>query len=171
MKRKASQKKVQTKVITINELSQEERERFQEDTYDNYDLVVDPEEQLNEIVHSNEHEDRLKSHARPSLLSDDNVEHIKYDGFFNLAIMMLIVSHFRIIMENLAKYGLLLNLPHYAKVYFEESKTWPALITVCTYNIWILVTLYIEKYISNVNFLFFNKFRTIMKNQRNLIKN
>ena len=45
---------------------------------------------------------------RPSLLSTDS-DHQNYRGFINLAFMILIANHIRLILENFIKYGVLFN--------------------------------------------------------------
>lgn len=54
---------------------------------------------------------RLQFVTRPSLLSvDTRISSHNYKGIINLIILMLIVSHTRLMLENIMKYGLLVSL-------------------------------------------------------------
>lgn len=54
-----------------------------------------------------------------------------FRGFFNLGVIILILTNFRIIIENLAKHGLLVSLPHFIKNSFGLPE--PVITTSDTY--------------------------------------
>lgn len=69
----------------------------------------------------------LLSQTRPSLLSSDSRTAISYRGFLNLAITILVVSHFRLMLENIRKYGFLLGFSADGIQDFLESPyLWPS---------------------------------------------
>ena len=53
------------------------------------------------------HKERLHSKSRPSLLTETKSN---YSGFVNVAIMLLVLANFRLMVTNMQKYGVLLNL-------------------------------------------------------------
>jgi diacylglycerol O-acyltransferase-1 len=70
----------------------------------------------------------------------------KYRGFFNLAIMILAVSHLRLILENMYKYGLLLNVSGYLWEFIEHPYTIHFLLLTASVYLWVVFTYLIEKF-------------------------
>eukprot|EP01127_Copromyxa_protea_P010395 TRINITY_DN2530_c0_g2_i2.p1 TRINITY_DN2530_c0_g2~~TRINITY_DN2530_c0_g2_i2.p1 ORF type:complete len:310 (+),score=19.80 TRINITY_DN2530_c0_g2_i2:70-999(+) len=60
-----------------------------------------------EVLHY--HNTAIHTENTPSLLTSSSEEQ-NFRGFFNLAAIILVVSHARIVIENFMKYGILLNL-------------------------------------------------------------
>lgn len=83
--------------------------------------------------HHLKHELELFSN-RPSLLSSEAAVN-SYRGLLNLMIILLILTNFRLIVENLLKHGWLMNTKMY---YIEDVYRWPAVIiglVLCTFVI------------------------------------
>lgn len=75
---------------------------------------------------------------RASLLSTEAPAQ-NYRGIINLIMLVLFVTHIRMIMENMLKYGILINL---TSTYIEW---WSAIPTLCSYNIFILIAYNLER--------------------------
>ncbi len=68
----------------------------------------------------------LVSQNRASLLSSDSRTGVSFRGFMNLAITILVVSHFRLMLENIRKYGFLLGFSAETVTDFLGSPySWP----------------------------------------------
>mmetsp|Transcript_45251 Transcript_45251/g.141842 ORF Transcript_45251/g.141842 Transcript_45251/m.141842 type:complete len:809 (-) Transcript_45251:73-2499(-) len=65
----------------------------------------------------------MHKEAKPSLMSAEAGEQ-NYRGFINLAGLLLVVVNFRMIVDNIKKYGLLIQLPNLTDDRFED---WPCL--------------------------------------------
>jgi diacylglycerol O-acyltransferase-1 len=88
----------------------------------------------------------LVSQNRPSLLSSDSRTGVSMRGFLNLAITILVVSHFRLMLENIRKYGFLLGFSAESVTDFLGSPySWPSVSLVLSYNLWIISAYLIEK--------------------------
>ncbi|VDO24100.1 unnamed protein product [Heligmosomoides polygyrus] len=79
-----------------------------------------------------------------------------YRGFFNLAMLLLVVSNGRVALENLIKYGILISPVKWVSFMLEESSfwNWPNFALILFSNITILVVFVTEKilekgYLSN----------------------
>jgi diacylglycerol O-acyltransferase-1 len=77
-----------------------------------------------------------------SMLSTEN-ETSNYRGFLNLGAIVLVVTNFRLIIENMIKYGILLQLP--SLEYFTDPRSWPCLTAYLLFAIPALLTFYAEK--------------------------
>lgn len=53
--------------------------------------------------------------SRFSPLSSQGVWAARHEGLFNLAMIILVVTHARLILENLLKYGMRLNILRYVR--------------------------------------------------------
>ncbi|XGW07157.1 hypothetical protein V3C99_017008 [Haemonchus contortus] len=79
-----------------------------------------------------------------------------YRGFFNLAMLLLIVSNGRVALENLIKYGILISPVQWLSFMLEEASiwNWPNLTMVLLSNITVITVFLVEKilekgYLSN----------------------
>ncbi|KAL0489204.1 diacylglycerol O-acyltransferase [Acrasis kona] len=81
----------------------------------------------------------LVSQNRHSLLSSESNEGVTFKGFMNLAITILVVSHFRLMLENIKKYGFLLGFSYDAITNFiGDPYSWPSTSMILSFNLWIL---------------------------------
>ncbi|KAL9651341.1 hypothetical protein ABK040_001293 [Willaertia magna] len=92
---------------------------------------------------------RLVCMNRPSLLSRDSDRINSYRGFINLGIIILVVSHLRLMLINLQKYGILLNTHEYIAAFLRDpSNGWPVIGMFFALNIFLVLAYGIEKIIS-----------------------
>lgn len=78
---------------------------------------------------------------RPSLLSSEYSAN-SYRGFLNLMIILLILSNFRLVLLNLLKYGILIDV---RKLIITEWYRWPGVLITSTLGIFLLVAFALEK--------------------------
>mmetsp|Transcript_8949 Transcript_8949/g.17291 ORF Transcript_8949/g.17291 Transcript_8949/m.17291 type:complete len:432 (+) Transcript_8949:31-1326(+) len=78
-----------------------------------------------------------------SMLSTENIS-ANYRGFLNLGAIILVVSNFRLIIENFVKYGNLLRLPSPIE-FVTDYRSWPCLTGYFLFAIPALLTFYAEK--------------------------
>ncbi|KAI1728113.1 MBOAT, membrane-bound o-acyltransferase family domain-containing protein [Ditylenchus destructor] len=72
-----------------------------------------------------------------------------YRGFFNLAVLLLVVSNGRVALENIIKYGILINPIEWLNNFLASSPyTWPNLTIVLLSNVSILAAFLLEKALS-----------------------
>ncbi|GAU95954.1 hypothetical protein RvY_07470 [Ramazzottius varieornatus] len=82
--------------------------------------------------------------ARSSLLSSASGYH-DYSGFLNLAVLLLVLSNARLLLENIIKYGVLVDHKQWVTVILRDPHRWP-LLTVCVAsNVFVLVALKTEQ--------------------------
>jgi diacylglycerol O-acyltransferase-1 len=72
-----------------------------------------------------------------------------YRGFFNLAILLLVVSNGRVALENLIKYGILVSPLEWFDLEPINSGKWPMVTLVLWSNISILLALVTEKVLAS----------------------
>jgi len=92
---------------------------------------------MNKLIHSKVQESRLSVVAQGT----------DYRGFFNLFGMVLVAANLRLVVENLMKYGILLEPP---TSFFDFYKNWPCAVcytvmVCCVLGIWI-----VERYCAKV---------------------
>ncbi|KAI6190332.1 O-acyltransferase [Aphelenchoides bicaudatus] len=72
-----------------------------------------------------------------------------YRGFFNLAILLLVVSNGRVALENLIKYGVLISPSEWFNWAPVDSNKWPMVTLVVWSNVSVLLALFAEKLLAN----------------------
>lgn len=85
--------------------------------------------------------------SRDSLLTTSS-GYTNYRGILNLVIILLVLSNGRVALENVIKYGILVDPLSWLLFFVEGSKHWPALLIVATLGIHILISLLAEKLIA-----------------------
>lgn len=83
--------------------------------------------------------------SQPSLLSNESPRQ-NYRGFLNLGLIILFVTHFRLIIENVLKYGLLISTPRALPTDTERPHHLTAILIML--NAFPLITLVTEKLIA-----------------------
>jgi diacylglycerol O-acyltransferase-1 len=68
-----------------------------------------------------------------------------YKGFFNLAVLLLVVSNGRVALENIIKYGILISPLSWVTFASPTPQNYPSLAIVALSNITILTVFYMEK--------------------------
>ncbi|XP_033112255.1 diacylglycerol O-acyltransferase 1-like [Anneissia japonica] len=71
-----------------------------------------------------------------------------YRGFLNLCIILLAMSNTRLVLENLIKYGILVDPISWISVFLKNPYSWPNLSLICVLNGFVFISLGIEKLLS-----------------------
>ncbi|GAM23413.1 hypothetical protein SAMD00019534_065880 [Acytostelium subglobosum LB1] len=82
---------------------------------------------------------------RPSLLSSESTG-ASYRGFFNLMVLLLILTSFRLVILNHLTYGIRIDL---GLLQISEWHRWPGLVIALSMNIYILLAYFVEKGAAN----------------------
>ncbi|KAK5606943.1 Diacylglycerol O-acyltransferase 1 [Crenichthys baileyi] len=102
--------------------------------------------------HKSEICDRLSCHkAQESLLSSAS-GYRNYRGVLNWCVVMLVLSNARLFLENILKYGILVDPIQVISLFLNNPYSWPAACLVIVSNVFILVTLYTERQLSKGSF-------------------
>lgn len=88
--------------------------------------------------------------TKDSLLTTSS-GYTNYRGILNLVIILLVLSNARVALENIIKYGILVDPLSWFLFFGEGSKHWPALMIVLNLSSHILISLVIEKFIAYVH--------------------
>ncbi|XP_074539550.1 diacylglycerol O-acyltransferase 1b [Halichoeres trimaculatus] len=92
--------------------------------------------------------DRLSCHkTRESLLSSSS-GYSNYRGILNWCVVMLVLSNARLFLENLLRYGVLVDPIQVISLFLNDPYSWPAACLLIVSNIFILVALYTERQLS-----------------------
>uniref|UniRef100_A0A8C1YFS7 O-acyltransferase n=1 Tax=Cyprinus carpio TaxID=7962 RepID=A0A8C1YFS7_CYPCA len=84
-----------------------------------------------------------------SLLSS-NSGYSNYRGVLNWCVVMLVLSNARLVLENLIKYGVLVDPIQIISLFLKDPYSWPALCLIIVSNVFIMAALYIERKLSVV---------------------
>lgn len=68
-----------------------------------------------------------------------------YRGIVNLCLVLLILSNFRVALDNLLKYGLLIDPLQVATIFLEDPYRWPSTSLVIFSNVFIQFSFWVEK--------------------------
>ncbi|XP_067323316.1 diacylglycerol O-acyltransferase 1 [Anolis sagrei] len=68
-----------------------------------------------------------------------------YRGILNWCVVMLVLSNARLFLENLIKYGILVDPIQVISLFLKDPYSWPSLCLVLVSNVFILAALFIEK--------------------------
>uniref|UniRef100_A0A673B6V8 O-acyltransferase n=1 Tax=Sphaeramia orbicularis TaxID=375764 RepID=A0A673B6V8_9TELE len=89
--------------------------------------------------------------TQESLLSSSS-GYKNYRGIFNWCVVMLVLSNARLFLENLLKYGVLVDPVQVVSLFLKNPYSWPAACLVIVSNVFILVALYTERQLSKGSF-------------------
>ncbi|XP_055075788.2 diacylglycerol O-acyltransferase 1a [Misgurnus anguillicaudatus] len=91
---------------------------------------------------------RLSCHTlQESLLSSDS-GYSNYRGILNWCVVMLVLTNARLFLENLIKYGILVDPIQVISLFLKDPYSWPALCLIIVSNVFIMAALYIERRLS-----------------------
>ncbi|XP_076846702.1 diacylglycerol O-acyltransferase 1b [Brachyhypopomus gauderio] len=68
-----------------------------------------------------------------------------YRGILNWCVVMLVLSNARLFLENLLRYGILVDPIEVVSLFLKDPYSWPAVCLVIVSNVFILVALYTER--------------------------
>ncbi|MBN3303472.1 DGAT1 acyltransferase, partial [Amia calva] len=71
-----------------------------------------------------------------------------YRGILNWCVVMLVLSNARLFLENLIKYGILVDPIQVVSLFLKDPYSWPALCLVIVSNVFIFAALYTERRLS-----------------------
>uniref|UniRef100_A0A8C1XR38 Diacylglycerol O-acyltransferase 1a n=1 Tax=Cyprinus carpio TaxID=7962 RepID=A0A8C1XR38_CYPCA len=74
-----------------------------------------------------------------------------YRGILNWCVVMLVLSNARLVLENLIKYGILVDPIQIISLFLKDPYSWPALCLIIVSNVFIMAALYIERKLSVVS--------------------
>ncbi|XP_047218166.1 diacylglycerol O-acyltransferase 1b isoform X2 [Girardinichthys multiradiatus] len=89
--------------------------------------------------------------AQESLLSSAS-GYRNYRGVLNWCVVMLVLSNARLFLENILKYGILVDPIQVISLFLNNPYSWPAACLVIVSNVFILVALYTERQLSKGSF-------------------
>uniref|UniRef100_A0A3Q3LUD6 O-acyltransferase n=1 Tax=Mastacembelus armatus TaxID=205130 RepID=A0A3Q3LUD6_9TELE len=92
-----------------------------------------------------------KSHTQESLLSSAS-GYRNYRGILNWCVVMLVLSNARLFLENLLRYGVLVDPIQVISLFLNDPYSWPAACLVIVSNVFIVVALYTERQLSKGSF-------------------
>ncbi|XP_041105102.1 diacylglycerol O-acyltransferase 1-like isoform X2 [Polyodon spathula] len=92
--------------------------------------------------------DKLRCHRLQESLLSSASGYSNYRGILNWCVVMLVLSNARLFLENLIKYGILVDPIQVVSLFLKDPYSWPALCLVLVSNVFILAALYIEKRLS-----------------------
>ncbi|XP_048461966.1 diacylglycerol O-acyltransferase 1-like [Rhincodon typus] len=85
--------------------------------------------------------------VRESLLSSSS-GFLNYRGILNWAVVVLILTHAHMVLENLITYGLLVDPVQIIAFALSDPNTWPGSYLIIVSNVFVLVALHIERSLS-----------------------
>ncbi|XP_057211138.1 diacylglycerol O-acyltransferase 1a [Triplophysa rosa] len=92
--------------------------------------------------------DRLRCHTlQESLLSSDS-GYSNYRGILNWCVVMLVLTNARLFLENLIKYGILVDPIQVISLFLKDPYSWPALCLIIVSIVFIMAALYTERRLS-----------------------
>uniref|UniRef100_A0A8C7XM53 O-acyltransferase n=1 Tax=Oryzias sinensis TaxID=183150 RepID=A0A8C7XM53_9TELE len=89
--------------------------------------------------------------TQQSLLSSSS-GYSNYRGVLNWCVVMLVLSNARLFLENLLKYGVLVDPVQVVSLFLKDPYSWPAACLVIVSNVFIVVALYTERQLSKGSF-------------------
>ncbi|KAM8735365.1 diacylglycerol O-acyltransferase 1b [Acanthopagrus schlegelii] len=96
--------------------------------------------------------DRLSCHKTQQSLLSSASGFNNYRGVLNWCVVMLVLSNARLFLENLLRYGILVDPIQVISLFLKDPYSWPAGCLVIVSNIFILVALYTERQLSKGSF-------------------
>uniref|UniRef100_A0A4W4EJA3 O-acyltransferase n=1 Tax=Electrophorus electricus TaxID=8005 RepID=A0A4W4EJA3_ELEEL len=79
-----------------------------------------------------------------SLLSSES-GYSNYRGILNWCVVMLVLSNARLFLENLIKYGILVDPIQVVSLFLKDPYSWPAACLIIVSNVFIMAALYMER--------------------------
>ncbi|XP_068179541.1 diacylglycerol O-acyltransferase 1-like [Antennarius striatus] len=96
----------------------------------------------------NDISDRLSCHKTQESLLTSTSGYNNYRGILNWCVVMLVLSNARLFLENLLRYGILVDPIQVISLFLKDPYSWPAACLVIVSNVFILVALYTERQLS-----------------------
>uniref|UniRef100_A0A6Q2YHU8 O-acyltransferase n=1 Tax=Esox lucius TaxID=8010 RepID=A0A6Q2YHU8_ESOLU len=90
----------------------------------------------------------LSCHVLQESLLSSASGYRNYRGILNWCVVMLVLSNARLFLENLIKYGILVDPIQVVSLFLKDPYSWPALCLVIVSNVFIMAALYTERRLS-----------------------
>ncbi|XP_036809363.1 diacylglycerol O-acyltransferase 1 isoform X3 [Oncorhynchus mykiss] len=92
--------------------------------------------------------ERLSCHVLQESLLSSASGYSNYRGILNWCVVMLVLSNARLFLENLLKYGILVDPVQVVSLFLKDPYSWPAPCLVIVSNVFIMAALYTERRLS-----------------------
>ncbi|KAL7381198.1 hypothetical protein ABVT39_001882 [Epinephelus coioides] len=89
--------------------------------------------------------ERLSCHVLQESLLSSASGYSNYRGILNWCVVMLVLSNARLFLENIIKYGILVDPIQVVSLFLKDPYSWPAPCLVIVSNVFILAALYTER--------------------------
>lgn len=89
--------------------------------------------------------EKLSCHTRQESLLSSASGYSNYRGILNWCVVMLVLSNARLFLENIIKYGILVDPIQVVSLFLKDPYSWPAACLIIVSNVFILLALYIER--------------------------
>uniref|UniRef100_A0A4W6CMS6 O-acyltransferase n=1 Tax=Lates calcarifer TaxID=8187 RepID=A0A4W6CMS6_LATCA len=96
--------------------------------------------------------DRLSCHKTQESLLSSASGYNNYRGILNWCVVMLVLNNARLFLENLLRYGVLVDPIQVISLFLHDPYSWPAACLLIVSNVFILVALYTERQLSKGSF-------------------
>ncbi|KAM9309266.1 diacylglycerol O-acyltransferase 1-like isoform 2-T2 [Pholidichthys leucotaenia] len=114
--------------------------------------MIRPETRTEKRKRKNDLSDRMSCHKTQESLLSSASGYKNYRGILNWCVVMLILSNARLFLENLLRYGVLVDPIQVISLFLNDPYSWPAACLVIVSNVFILVALYTERQLSKGSF-------------------
>lgn len=94
----------------------------------------------------------LSCHRSQDSLLSSGSGYSNYRGILNWCVIMLVLSNARLFLENLLRYGVLVDPIQIISLFLKDPYSWPAACLMIVANLFILVALYTERQLSKGSF-------------------
>lgn len=88
---------------------------------------------------------RLSCHVLQESLLSSASGYSNYRGILNWCVVMLVLSNARLFLENLIKYGILVDPIQVVSLFLKDPYSWPAACLIIVSNVFIIATLHTER--------------------------
>ncbi|XP_071224956.1 diacylglycerol O-acyltransferase 1-like isoform X2 [Salvelinus alpinus] len=92
--------------------------------------------------------ERLSCHVLQESLLSSASGYSNYRGILNWCVVMLVLSNARLFLENLLKYGILVDPIQVVSLFLKDPYSWPAPCLVIVSNVFVMAALYTERRLS-----------------------
>ncbi|KAF6722818.1 Diacylglycerol O-acyltransferase 1 [Oryzias melastigma] len=89
--------------------------------------------------------DRLSCHVLQESLLSSASGYSNYRGILNWCVVMLVLSNARLFLENIIKYGILVDPIQVVSLFLKDPYSWPAACLIIASNVFILAALHTER--------------------------
>ncbi|XP_073536193.1 diacylglycerol O-acyltransferase 1 [Phyllobates terribilis] len=97
-------------------------------------------------------EAELRCHKLQESLLSSTSGYSNYRGILNWCVVMLVLGNARLFLENIIKYGILVDPIQVVSLFLKDPYSWPALMLVAASNLFILGSLHLERRLASGGF-------------------